>query len=152
MDGGLLYLHVGSHVVLSASLEGPLPVPIAYSANSLSVRQSRLAILQSGVSLTRCCYQFCQLVRHCFSTSTRRVPWSAGGAMCHLALRSLAVLALLKSCVGLGTGDSAPCPLLLAGFLMVVPAVSWLTVPHPALVSHLTSRRPIPSGGRPPPS
>ena len=48
MDGGLLHLHVGSHVVLSASLERPLPVPIAYSANPSSVRQSRLAILRSA--------------------------------------------------------------------------------------------------------
>ena len=45
MDGGLLYLDVDSHVVLSASLKGPLPVPIAYPANSSSVRCTCLAIL-----------------------------------------------------------------------------------------------------------
>ena len=72
--------------------------------------------------------------------------------MCRLALWSLAVLACLKSCVGLGTGGSAPCPLLLAVFLIVVPAVLGLTAPLPTLVSRLTSPRPISSGEHPHPS
>ena len=87
-----------------------------------------------------------------FSTSTRRVPRFVGGTTCPLAPWSLAVLALRELCVGRGTGDSAPHPVWLAGLPIVVPAIPGLTVPHPALVSHLTSPRPIPSGGCPPPS
>ena len=43
---GLLDLHVGAHVVLSSSLEGPLPIPTADSPNSLSVCGSHLAFPQ----------------------------------------------------------------------------------------------------------
>ena len=87
-----------------------------------------------------------------FSTSTRRVPQTTCGTMCPLAPQSLGVLALCESCVGCGTGDSAPHPVLLAGFPIIVPAVLGLIVPHPALVSRLTSPRLIPSRGRPLPT
>ena len=72
--------------------------------------------------------------------------------MCPLAPRSLAVLAHRESCAGRGTGDSAPHLVRPASLSIVVPAVLGLTVPHPALVLHLTSPRPIPSGGHPLPS
>ena len=72
--------------------------------------------------------------------------------MCPLAPQSLAVLALRESCAGRGTEDSAPHLVRPASLPIVVPAVLGLTVPHPALVFHLTSRKPIPSGGRPLPS
>ena len=80
------------------------------------------------------------------------MPQSAGGAMCPLAAQSLAVLAIRKSWVGHGTGNSALHSLLLAGSPIVVPAVLGLTMPHPALVSYLTSPRPIPRRGRSPTS
>ena len=137
MDGGILCLHVGSLIVLSASLEGPLPITTADCPNSLSVSQSRLAFLRSGVSPARCCYQFGRLV-----------PQSVNGTMCPLAPRSLAVLALRESCAGRGTGDSAPHLVRPAGLPIIVPAVLGLTVPHPALVFHLTSPRPEPVRAR----
>ena len=68
--------------------------------------------------------------------------------MCPLASRSLAVLALRESCVGRGTGDSAPLPVRLAGLPIVVPVVRKLPMPYPALVSHLTSPRPADSERR----
>ena len=87
-----------------------------------------------------------------FSTSTWLVPQSVDRVMSPLAPRSLAVLALRESCAGRGTGDSAPHLVRPAGLPIIVPAVLGLTVPHPALVFHLTSPKPIPSGGRPLPS
>ena len=62
------------------------------------------------------------------------------------------VLALRESCVSRGTGDSVLHLVLLASFPIVAPAVLGLIMPHPALVSRLTSPRLIPSGGRPLPT
>ena len=72
--------------------------------------------------------------------------------MCLLAPWGLAVLLLHESCVDRGTGDSALHPVLLASFLIVVPAVLGLIVPHTVMVSSLTSPRLIPSGGHPLPT
>ena len=72
--------------------------------------------------------------------------------MCPLAAQSLAVLAIRKSWVGRRTGNSALHSLLLPSSPIVVPAVLGLTMPHPALVSYLTSPRPIPRRGRSPTS
>ena len=77
---------------------------------------------------------------------------SCGRSDVPLSSLSPVVQALPTSCVGHGTGDSALHPVLLASFLIVVPAVLGLIVPHPALVSRLTSPRLIPSRGRPLPT
>ena len=118
-----------------------LPVAFGYPMIGRFTIMLLLPIWSTGPALT-----------FSFLTSTQRVPRSAGGGMCHLAPRSLAVLALLESCVDLGKGDSAPCPFLLAGLVIVDPAALGLTMPHPALVYCLTSPRLIPSRRRPPPS
>ena len=130
--------------------------------------QYQLLILQTHCQFASCvCLSYDRAFRQ-HAAATNLVDWSSinvqlfnfhtvgpsvhGGTTCPLAPWSLAVLALRESCLGRGTGDSAPHLVWLAGLSIVVPAVPGLTVPHPALVSRLTSPRLIPSGGHPPPS